>query len=110
MLMALWPTVPWPSGAKRQKGGRSYRDVCMEIELNQPTNEPSNHLVVQKTLAKGLFAWIRGTELGLEEKESYRVQVVTGANLSGKSATWRYGWLENLRRFEKVDGRGRRRS
>ena len=36
----------------------------------------------------------KGTELGLEEKRSYRVQVITGANLSGKSAPGREqcGW------------------
>eukprot|EP00438_Fugacium_kawagutii_P010055 Skav204550 [mRNA] locus=scaffold3346:126542:150103:- [translate_table: standard] len=33
-----------------------------------------------------IAAWQRmGTEIGLEEAQSYRVQVITGANLSGKS-------------------------
>lgn len=40
-------------------------------------------LVTLICMAGGLKFW--GTEIGLEEAETYRVQVITGANLSGKS-------------------------
>ncbi|CAK9004219.1 unnamed protein product [Durusdinium trenchii] len=44
------------------------------------------HPLVEATAPKAAHGFVaNSTELGLEEKRSYRVQVITGANLSGKS-------------------------